>query len=100
MYAQSTNCGHAAVQHADWDANPAEMIIGHTYHNKVKPSTQCTAVYAKDAGLLAAWNIMNTAMSNFVSSHVVVEAGKVFWPMAHVLRRKEFAQCTALQQDL
>lgn len=35
--AESTNVGHLDMQHADWGANPAEMIIGHTYHNKVNP---------------------------------------------------------------
>ena len=49
--------GHVAVQHADWDANPAEMIIGHTYHNKVGSPTQCTAAYAGNAHLFAMYNI-------------------------------------------
>ena len=46
-----------AVQHADWDANPAEMIIGHTYHNKVGSQTSCTAAYADNAHLSAMYNI-------------------------------------------
>lgn len=37
--AESTNIGYLNMQHADWDANPAEIIIGHTYHNKVNPGT-------------------------------------------------------------
>ena len=36
--------GHVAVQNADWDANPAEMIIGHTYHNKVRPQASSIPV--------------------------------------------------------
>ena len=31
-----------AVQNADWAANPAEMIIGHTYHNKVR---HCNSIF-------------------------------------------------------
>ena len=34
------------LQNADWDANPAEFIIGHTYHNKVKVQTLCMPTQA------------------------------------------------------
>ena len=39
--AESSNIGHVDMQQADWDANPAEMIIGHTYHNKVNSGRLC-----------------------------------------------------------
>lgn len=29
------------AQNADWEANPAECIIGHTYHNKVSLLHSC-----------------------------------------------------------